>query len=191
MSSIRSAAASTSEPVADVRVTWADYGRVGALLSVFGVLLTYLSGLASEPAPRAEQILGPLLAMVALVACVWLAMAVVRNYATLRGLCSPKYYLTYTSTAPADWIERPARTFNNLMQMPTLFYAICTLLLVTRQLDRAQLAYAWLFVALRALHAVVYITWNPLPYRFAIWIMSCVTVFVLWTRFALQIWPSL
>jgi len=173
------------------RVTWADYGRVGALLGAFIMLLVYLSRLSMQPVARPEQILGPVFAQVALVAFVWLLMAVVRNVATMRGLSSPQYYLTYSSDAPPDWIERPARTFNNLMQMPTLFYVICTLLLVTRQLDRAQLAYAWVFVALRALHACLYIGWNPLPYRFATWIMGCITLFVLWTRFALQLWPAL
>jgi len=182
-----------SPPATDtpVRVTWADYGRVSVLLGAFGLLLAYLSRLAAEPAPAAEQILKPVFALVALVACVWLLMAVVRNVATMRGLASPQYYLSYGANAPADWIERPARTFNNLMQMPTLFYAVCALMLVTRQLDRAQLAYAWLFVGLRVMHAVIYIGWNPLPYRFAVWVMGCITLFVLWTRFALAVWPGL
>lgn len=173
------------------QVTWADYGRVSALLAAFGLLLAYLARLAAEPAPRPEQILSPVFAMVALVACVWLQMVVVRNVATMRGLASPQYYMTYGADAPADWIERPARAFNNLMQMPTLFYAVCALMLVTRQLDRAQLTYAWVFVALRLLHAVIYIGWNPLPYRFATWVMGCITLLVLWTRFALALWPAL
>jgi hypothetical protein len=191
MSQSMTADSPAAATAAGVQVTWADYGRVSALLGVFTLLLVYLSGLAAEPAPRPEQLLGPVLAQVALIASVWLLMAVVRNVATMRGLASPEYYLRYASNAPADWIERPARTFNNLMQMPSLFYAVCAFMLITHRLDRAQLAYAWLFVALRLLHAVIYIGWNPLPYRFATWIMGCITLFVLWTRFALQIWPVL
>ena len=77
------------------------------------------------------------------------------------------------------------------MQLPTLFYVVCTLMLVTGHVDRAQLAYAWLFVALRALHSVVYILWNPLPYRFTTWLMGSVALFLIWIRFALQAWPDL
>jgi hypothetical protein len=172
-------------------ISLAVYAKVGALLSVFSGLLVYISRMADAPAPRSQAILGPVFALVALVACVWLIMVVVRNLATLRGLSSPQYYLTYNSDVPADWIERPARTFNNLMQIPTLFYLVCTLMLITQKLDRAQLAYAWLFVVVRVVHAVVYISWNPLPYRFATWIMGCITLWVLWTRFALQAWPGL
>ena len=172
-------------------VSLTDYARVGALLTAYGGLLAYIARLAESPAPPVQAILGPVFALVGLVFCVWLAMVTVRNLATLRGLSSPQYYLSYNTDVPADWIERPARAFNNLMQIPTLFYLVCTLMLITQKLDRAQLAYAWLFVAVRVVHAVVYIRWNPLPYRFATWIMGCITLWVLWTRFALQAWPGL
>jgi hypothetical protein len=134
--------------------------------------------------------LGPVFAMVLIVAIVALLMIVSRNLATLRGQVQTRYYLAYSGPSPADWIERPARAFNNLMQLPTLFYVVCTLMLVTQHLDRAQLAYAWLFVALRAVHVVVYIGWNPLPYRFGAWVMSLVTLLVIWTRFAIAAWPG-
>jgi hypothetical protein len=128
--------------------------------------------------------------MVLVVALVGLLMVAIRNLATMRGQVSPRYYLAYSGPAPDDWIERPARTFDNLMQLPTLFYVVCLFILITGQLDRAQLAYAWLFVALRALHSLLYISWNPLPYRFATWVMGLVTLLVLWARFALQAWPG-
>jgi hypothetical protein len=178
----------SAAPVASV--TLADYGRVGALIAIFVGFLVYLAGLADGPVAKPELILGPVFGLVGLLAFVWLLMVLVRNWATFRGLASPGYYLTYAGQQPQDWIERPARTFNNLLQLPTLFYVICALMLITGQLDRAQLAYAWTFVAMRAVHALVYIRWNPLPYRFATWLMSSVTLFVMWARFALQAWPG-
>jgi hypothetical protein len=68
--------------------------------------------------------------------------------------------------------------------VPTLFYVICLLMLVTRRADEAQEALAWTFVAWRALHAALFITLNSLPYRFASWVSSCITLGVLWYRFA-------
>ena len=172
------------------KITLADYRNVGVILAVFAGLLVYFGRLADEPAPSPSLVLGPVFAMGLLVAIVWLWMVVYRNLATLRGETPSAYYVAYSGPAPADWIERPARAFNNLMQLPTLFYVVCVLMLLTQHIDRAQLAYAWLFVALRALHAIVYIAWNVVAYRFAIWLMGSLTLFILWLRFALQAWPG-
>ena len=34
----------------------------------------------------------------------------------------PSSWRSWATEAPPDWIERPARTFGNLMEVPTLFY---------------------------------------------------------------------
>lgn len=182
---------SVAVPSSEPEVTLADYRNVGLAFAAYFAVLAYLPRwVAAGPAPAAVKVLGPVFAMVMLVAVVALMMITSRNLATLRGQVSPRYYLAYSGPAPEDWIERPARAFNNLMQLPTLFYVVCVSMLVTQQMDRTQLAYAWLFVALRALHTVVYIAWNPLPYRFGTWVMGLVTLLVLWARFALAAWPG-
>ena len=170
-------------------VRWSDYGQVGVLLAAVCLGLFGVTRLGPDPALRPELLLGPIFALVGLTALVWLAMVIVRNMAVMLGLCDAGYFLAYKETPPAEWIERPARTFNNLMQVPPLFYLVCTLMLVTRSFDRSQLVCAWIFVALRAVHACVYLGWNYLPYRFAAWIASCITLGVLWVRFASQVWP--
>jgi hypothetical protein len=132
--------------------------------------------------------LAPLLALAALVGVVWVAMAVLRNFAILSKRSSGLYYYAYDHDHPPDWVERPARTFNNLMQVPTLFYVLCALILITRRVDAAQLTLAWAFVALRALHAIIYILCNHLPGRFGSYVAGVVTLAVLWFRFASQAW---
>jgi hypothetical protein len=182
---------SVAAPRTEPTVTLADYRKVGSLFAAFIGLLVCVPSFATGPVSRSSLILGPVFVMVLVVALVALLMVTARNLATLRGQVAPRYYLAYSGPAPEDWIERPARAFNNLMQLPTLFYVVCTLMLVTENVDRSQLAYAWVFVALRALHALLYIMWNPLPYRFGSWLMSLVTLLVLWIRFALAAWPGL
>ncbi len=134
----------------------------------------------------AERLIGPLVAMALLTGGVWLAMVVSRNTAILRQIATAEYYVDYAAhKAPvAEWVERPARTFNNLMQVPMLFYAVCLLMLVTDVVDAAQLRLAWTFVALRLVHALIYMAWNRGPYRFTAWMAGCLTLIVLWTRFA-------
>lgn len=166
------------------RVALTDYAVVGVILTAFAILLARIT---SEPVPSApERLIGPMVAMAALTAAVWLAMVLARNVSILLGRASVRYYRDYASDLPPEWIERPARTFNNLMQLPTLFHVVGLLMLVTARADSAQVALAWLFVATRALHAVVYIAWNNVSYRFAAWISGSLVLIVLWTRFALQ-----
>jgi hypothetical protein len=152
------------------------------LLALYCGLLSWLVQRGAFRAVAADQLVAPMAALVALVALVWLLMVVLRNYAAMSGAASASYYLTYATEPPPDWIERPARAFNNLMQVPTLFYVACLIMMVRGRCDEAQLAIAWLYMATRALHAIVYIGWNPLPYRFASWVASSICLGALWWR---------
>jgi hypothetical protein len=172
------------------QVTLADYAFVSVLLVGFIAGLAMIRSWVTGPELQPERLLAPMFVCVALTALVWLAMVVIRNWATLRGMVDSQYFLTYASNQPPEWIERPARTFNNLMQIPSLFYVVCLAMMVTHAVDRTQLAYAWTFVGLRVVHAAVYMGWNYLPLRFITWIMGSVTLGVLWIRFALQAWPG-
>jgi hypothetical protein len=176
---------------AEPQPTLGNYAAVTGLLACFGVAL-YAGVARIGSSPRAAQaLLGPIFALAALVGLVWLLMLSFRNYAILRNIASATYYAAYQHATPPDWVERPARTFNNLMQIPTMFWLVCVLMMITSRVDAAQLLLAWVFVSARALHALVYMIWNYLPARFGIWTAGTITLVVIWVRFALQSWPSL
>jgi hypothetical protein len=141
----------------------------------------------TPPTSPPERLIPPMAALFWLTGVVWLIMLVVRNTAVIRRRLSVNYFLAFQSDLPHERIERPARTFNNLMQVPTLFYVICILMLITRHTDEAQLKLAWTFVALRALHALVYMALNLVPYRFALWVSSYITLCVIWFRFVAHV----
>ncbi len=164
--------------------TLRDYAIVSALLTLYGGAV-YSLGRGTGVLPK-ESLLAPMGAMVTLTASVWLLMVLFRNYAALTQRASSDYFRFYDNELlPDDWIERPARTFNNLLQLPQLFYVACLAMMLTERVDAGQLALAWMFVATRALHALVYIAWNPLTYRFASWIAASLCLFTLWARFIL------
>jgi hypothetical protein len=137
---------------------------------------------AAGPEPR--QLIQPIIALVGLTALVWLLMFAYRNVAVARRIASLRYYKTYSTDLPPEWVERPARAFMNLLEVPLLFYVACVLMLQTGRWDSVQLSLAWLFVALRYLHATVYIALNDVPLRFTAYAMGCITVTVIWWRFA-------
>jgi hypothetical protein len=160
------------------------YLVVTLALSAFFALLAFcvLRAAPGQIDPRA--LLPAVFAMVSLTAAVWLAMLLARNVSVALGKASVRYYRNYRDEAPPEWIERPARAFMNLLEVPVLFYVACLLMMTMRTCDAAQLALAWIFVATRVAHTVLYIGWNHVPTRFAAYVTGCVTLGVIWTRLA-------
>jgi len=166
--------------------TLRDYAHVTLGLLTLAVVLTVLVRTGSGAAVQAGQVIAPLLALSGLIGAVLLTTLVTRNYAVLSGLCTGRYFYRFDEEPPPEWVERPARVFNNLMQMPPMFYLVCALMLVTGRMDAAQLYLAWVFVALRCAHALVYGIWNHLPSRFGTFLASAITLGVIYVRFADQ-----
>jgi hypothetical protein len=167
------------------------YAVVSGALTGVGIVCWLITAQHAGVAADARAVIAPMASLVALTGVVWLAMVLVRNLTVMRGITSARYFIDYASAKPADWVERPARTFNNLLQLPMLFYVVCLAILITHECDRAQLLLAWLFVALRVVHGTIYIGWNHVPTRFAAWASGSIALGVLWWRFAAQSWPGL
>jgi hypothetical protein len=102
--------------------------------------------------------------MFALTAAVWLLMVLSRNVAVLFGAASISYFRDYWNEQPDDRIERPARAFNNLTQVPTRFCVIALLMITLRRVDGSQVLLAWIYVASRATYAVIYIYSITFPF---------------------------
>jgi len=164
-----------------------SYAVLTPLLSIFFVSLYMLvarsAGVAAEP----EALIAPVVALVGLTAVVFVLMLLARNVSVIRGTATIAYYQAYRpADAPDERIERATRTFMNLLEVPVLFYVVCILMLVTRQCDAAQVQLAWAFVGMRVLHAVIYIGINYVPARLGAYLAGCVTLAVIWSRFATQ-----
>lgn len=167
-----------------------DYIGVGLILTATIAGLVVVTS-AADAAPAARSaLIPPVVSLVALTFAVLLVTAVVRNLAVFRGAASALYYRDYVTEHPGEKLERPARAFNNLLQVPMLFYAACALMIASGIVDEIQVTLAWFYVLLRLAHALAYIVWNRLAYRFALFAASTIVLSVLWGRFALQSWPA-
>jgi len=164
-------------------VTPGAYLKLALLLTACGAWLVAVT--SGTPKVRLDDraLIAPISALVGFTGAVCLLMTIVRNLSVILGLTSAGAYVKNHSHTGPDWIERPARTFDNLMQVPMLFYLACVLSMLTHTVDRVQLMLAWTFVALRVAHAVVYVGWNPLHYRFGTWIGACIVLATMWIRF--------
>jgi len=163
----------------------ATYLMIGAILAVFAaVLVAVVRTTPVQGAPA--DLIRPVVALVALTAIVALLMGVYRNVAVIRGVVPARYFRGFTADQPAEWVERPARAYMNLLELPVLFYVVCLLMLATGRFDSVQVSLAWIFVIARTVHAFVHIAFNYVPLRFAAFVAGVITLAVMWTRFAAQ-----
>jgi len=171
-----------------IKTVGATYLLVGGVLAAFVAVLVAVVRSASVHIVEGATtpLLQPVVALVALTGIVIFMMVVWRNVAIIRGSASQRYLRTFTSDKPAEWVERPARTYMNLLELPVLFYVVCLLMLATRRFDSVQVSLAWIFVLTRYVHAFIYIGFNYVPLRFAAFLSGVFTLAVMWTRFAEQ-----
>jgi hypothetical protein len=162
-----------------------NYAAVSIVLGGFFLFLTSIySGEGNGELIDPRALMPAMFLLLLLTAFVWLLMLLARNISVAIGKVSMRYYTSYRDDAPPEWIERPARTFNNLLEVPLLFYVACVLMLAVDHCDQAQAQLAATFVGTRYLHALIYIGVNHVPARFGAYVMGCVTLGVMWTRLA-------
>jgi hypothetical protein len=79
----------------------------------------------------------------------------------------------------------------NQFELPVLFYACCILLYMTEADNLAAVVLAWLFVALRYLHAFVHVTSNDLRYRSPLFAVGYVVLGAMWLWLAVwMVFPN-
>ncbi len=125
------------------------------------------------------------LALVTLVVTLWLV--VVRIKVTRSGDVNIDYYTTYQKGTEPDYIIQATRNLTNLFDFPLLFYVACTLSYLTAIVDDTQLYLAWGYVALRAIHSLIHLTYNVVPHRLGVFLISVAVLVALWVRFAMAL----
>jgi hypothetical protein len=132
---------------------------------------------------RQELILQPMGALAALTFIVLFMIAFRRFQAGFAGRVSGRDFLYGESaTVPPD-VSLPNRNYMNLLELPMLFYVVCLMHYVTNRVGMMALVLAWLYVALRALHSAVHLSYNNVPHRLAVFGASNGVLIALWIAF--------
>ncbi len=79
-------------------------------------------------------------------------------------------------------VNLPAYALKNQFELPVIFYAVCLYLYATSTVDALYVAAAWLFVAGRAVHAVIYCSYNAVMHRFIVYFTSALVLWVMVLR---------
>jgi hypothetical protein len=91
-----------------------------------------------------------------------------------------------TVRAAAGQLEKTqaADNFRNLFEVPVLFYLLCVAIVLTGGSTPGLVTAAWSYVALRALHSVIHVTYNRVVHRFLVYVTSTLLLFGMWIAFA-------
>jgi hypothetical protein len=136
------------------------------------------------PIAATTTIFWPLIAQAALTAIVWIALYVTRLGEIGARRIDPQRLRTSRLAAGVLENVAAADNFRNLFEVPVLFFTVGTLLALRAQVSALELALAWAFVGLRAMHSLIHLSYNRVVHRFAVYAASTLAVFALWALLA-------
>jgi hypothetical protein len=140
-------------------------------------------GAEMEPA----QILLPMVGLAALTFVVLLLIAFARFRAAARGQVTARDFRYGESSNVPGEVSLPNRNLMNLLELPVLFYVVCLAFFVTGKVDALAVVLAWTYVALRAAHTVIHLTYNNVFHRLSAFAASNVVLLALWIRWTLAL----
>jgi hypothetical protein len=128
----------------------------------------------------------PFLATMLLTLVVWVYMYSRRLPFIFSSGLDPKHMtpLELARLSPTQ-VSNPSDNLKNLFELPTVFYAVVLYMYATNQVDAAYVGAAWGFFLFRALHSAVHCTFNFIPLRFALYVMSAGALWFMVLRAAL------
>ena len=135
----------------------------------------------------AALILLPCAGMAALTAAVWVKLYVDRIGEMQARRIHPQKLATSEQARATLMHVGASDNFRNLFELPVLFYALCLGLAVSGLATPLFAAAAWVYVALRAAHSFVHVTYNRVWHRFCVYAASSLWLFGMWAVFALRL----
>lgn len=130
-----------------------------------------------------DQLLYAMGALALLTFTVLLIVPIRRFRAAFAGQIGPEDFKYGESSRVPGSVSLPNRNYMNLTELPVLFYAVCLMFYVTNRTDETIVWLAWAFVAARALHSLVHVTYNNVFHRLSVFIVSNLLLGAMWVMF--------
>ena len=129
------------------------------------------------------DIIYPVFTLVLFTFVVLLALATSRFVSVRRRDVNPKLFVLMAGYEPPVYVQKLTRNFANLLEIPMFFYLLAVLMITLEINDPILVNLAWLFVGTRILHSAIHITYNHVMQRFGVFLVSAITLLVMWIRF--------
>ena len=134
-----------------------------------------------------KWLLLPLFLHVALI--LWVGIRTIRaRIGSVMGGETKLKTIALNSEAWPDHVRKLGNNFNNQFELPTLWYAVCGLLLVTAKADWIGVGLSWAFLVARVLHSIVHMGSNNVPLRMRAFLASFAAVLAMWVWFAIRLY---
>lgn len=131
----------------------------------------------------AGQFYTPMGALAALTFVVLLQIPIRRFAAVRAGRVTVDDFKLGESANVPPATAIPNRNYMNLLELPVLFYVICLMFEQTGRGTSLALTLAWAYVALRAVHSAIHLTYNNVTHRLAAFAVSNFVLGTLWVVF--------
>lgn len=129
---------------------------------------------------ESDPILGPMGALAFLTFGVLLNIPIRRFAAAASGRVRRDDFKFGESPNVPGSVSIPNRNYMNLLEAPLLFYVICLIAVHTEEATPAFVNVAWAYVALRALHSIIHLTYNAVLHRLSVFALSNVVLMAMW-----------
>ena len=136
---------------------------------------------------QSPAILYPIFALATWTALVLLLIPFYRVRAGRRREIITEDFKYGESASVPSYVSIPNRNYMNLLELPVLFYVVCLLLYVTASASSIALGLAWMYVALRAVHSLIHLSYNNVIHRLAAFALSNFVLIALWVFAAIHV----
>jgi len=133
------------------------------------------------------ELIYPMFVMVVLTFGVGLLTAYTRIRSAYAGEINPKYFRLMSNYEVTEKVAKLGRNFDNLFEVPVLFYAAGVLAVALNLNSQILLILAWVFVVLRIMHTVIHLTYNHPLHRFFPFLLSFACTVAMWANIVLII----
>ncbi len=133
-----------------------------------------------------DQIFAPMGAMALLTFAVLLLVPIARFRAAFAGVVKPDDFKLGESAAVPPNVSLPNRNYMNLLELPTLFFPVCLMFYLVHRVDGVIVGLAWAFVASRALHSAIHVTYNNVRHRLVAFTLGNFALGALWVFFFMR-----
>jgi len=126
-----------------------------------------------------EAILMPMFVQVALTFVLLFWTIILRLRAVRKGEVKPDQIALREPNWPPRVLQI-GNAFHNSVEMPTLFYIVVLLGLITQTLDVTLYVLMWMFVVSRIVHATIHVTSNRLSHRTPVFLIGAIALALMW-----------
>jgi hypothetical protein len=132
------------------------------------------------------SILVPMLVLVALTFVAFVKMAGARGAAVKAGH-DPNYYRAHLGDPEPEGARAAVRHWDNLFELPTLFYAACITAFALQAVTGWTLIFAWGWVVARLIQSAVHMTYNNPSHRGMAFVLGVVLLLALWVNVGIHV----